>query len=197
MGSSPRGRGKRHCVGDRARRLRLIPAWAGKTPRRFPLHSPRRAHPRVGGENSVTFADSVTVAGSSPRGRGKPHCREAGASRCGLIPAWAGKTQMRASLPLSRGAHPRVGGENQERVTATRIVAGSSPRGRGKPVHECLHRRRERLIPAWAGKTARRAHLHDLGAAHPRVGGENDALSRPRAVSLGSSPRGRGKRSRG
>ena len=32
--------------------------------------------------------------------------------------------------------------------------------------------------------------------AHPRVGGENDAAARGGAEALGSSPRGRGKRSR-
>ena len=52
-GSSPHGRGKPQ-VGDlSAARLRLIPAWAGKT-----RGSPRcacawPAHPRMGGENRV------------------------------------------------------------------------------------------------------------------------------------------------
>ena len=50
----------------------LIPAWAGKT-MRITLNSPSlTAHPRMGGENCELFGDYLSVAGSSPHGRGKP-----------------------------------------------------------------------------------------------------------------------------
>ena len=51
-----------------------------------------------------------------------------------------------------------------------------------------------RLIPAWAGKTAVRVRERIGRRAHPRVGGENCAITRARAIVEGSSPRGRGKR---
>ena len=50
-GSSPRGRGKRTPWGEWAYALRLIPAWAGKTPRHHRTLGKQWAHPRVGGEN--------------------------------------------------------------------------------------------------------------------------------------------------
>ena len=52
----------------------------------------------------------------------------------------------------------------------------------------------DRLIPAWAGKTWRGRPSERSEQAHPRVGGENEALRRRRLALAGSSPRGRGKR---
>ena len=54
-----------------------------------------------------------------------------------------------------------------------------------------------RLIPAWAGKTADINQRSINKTAHPRVGGENQKSRLPRMFDAGSSPRGRGKRSRG
>ena len=87
-----------------------------------------------------------------------------------------------------------MGGENLCCAGALAGFAGSSPRGRGK--HSRLPRRlrRRRLIPAWAGKTYSTLVGSMLVAAHPRVGGENDAGAPHRRARLGSSPRGRGKR---
>ena len=111
-GSSPRGRGKRRTHGPLHGPARLIPAWAGKTTSALTCVSARRAHPRVGGENSILSPALERSAGSSPRGRGKPGGRPRLAHLLRLIPAWAGKTR---SAPPSRSrsaAHPRVGGEN-------------------------------------------------------------------------------------
>ena len=50
------------------------------------------------------------------------------------------------------------------------------------------------LIPAWAGKTLRPSSPTSANGAHPRVGGENSWLPSDTRTTLGSSPRGRGKR---
>ena len=50
-------------------------------------------------------------------------------------------------------AHPRVCGENEAENTTVQVPPGSSPRVRGKLVSEMRHYRRQRLIPACAGKT--------------------------------------------
>ena len=52
-------------------------------------------------------------------------------------------------------------------------MSGSSPRGRGKPLDAVDESLDERLIPAWAGKTATTMGESLDDAAHPRVGGEN------------------------
>ena len=71
---------------------------------------------------------------------------------------------------------------------------GSSPRGRGKLSLKHGRRRLDRLIPARAGKTGVRCFRSFRSSAHPRAGGENRLhIVRPLS-SVGSSPRGRGKR---
>ena len=71
----------------------------------------------------------------------------------GLIPAWAGKTRFPEHLRLPKTAHPRVGGENDQRKSSSSSSSGSSPRGRGKRHGGDPGVASGRLIPAWAGKT--------------------------------------------
>ena len=192
-GSSPRGRGKHWSGVWEGIKQRLIPAWAGKTSTASCSSRARRAHPRVGGENAVLGLDQSLKYGSSPRGRGKlgNHARER--SEAGLIPAWAGKTQCKSLIFCARSAHPRVGGENSRPISASATSCGSSPRGRGKRRAILLHGFDERLIPAWAGKTAQDVIRLSRHTAHPRVGGENPIGRNARGAWRGSSPRGRGK----
>ena len=195
-GSSPRGRGKRPACRGWGRRRGLIPAWAGKTRFGVGLASGRWAHPRVGGENVKSDSWTSLTSGSSPRGRGKPTTPAANPAPSRLIPAWAGKTEVSGAQVFDCQAHPRVGGENLQCLTAVWPRSGSSPRGRGKPLGG-RHRQRHRgLIPAWAGKTSAVGRYPRSRAAHPRVGGENRKDRRDGPVSTGSSPRGRGKRRR-
>ena len=91
--------------------------------------------------------------GSSPRGRGKLYKGEWTPDYDGLIPAWAGKTPYHAPRGPCRTAHPRVGGENRKDDQDKVMAAGSSPRGRGKLHTMNTANTRQRLIPAWAGKT--------------------------------------------
>ena len=100
---------------------------------------------------------------------------------------------MRVGVGTPYKAHPRVGGENDFDIEALASALGSSPRGRGKRLGGDASnaswgssprgrgkrradeppRRRRGLIPAWAGKTSRRASSRVMASAHPRVGGEN------------------------
>ena len=91
-GSSPRVRGKRARPLFVALATGLIPARAGKTGRGRWSRSPRTAHPRACGENSVDHSRTRASKGSSPRVRGKPREEDPRRPRRGLIPARAGKT---------------------------------------------------------------------------------------------------------
>ena len=71
-GSSPLTRGKLDAAADRARDRGLIPAHAGKTPRRCRRMRSAWAHPRSRGENHENVGLEKTVGGSSPLTRGKP-----------------------------------------------------------------------------------------------------------------------------
>ena len=155
-----------------------------------------RAHPRVGGENGTCSGSRPGVPGSSPRGRGKHALAVARLDSAGLIPAWAGKTAPRSPRSRLAPAHPRVGGENANRDNKYQLQKGSSPRGRGKLVPCAGIPGVAGLIPAWAGKTFGEATEMHASWAHPRVGGENSRASVGTLLGTGSSPRGRGKRSR-
>ena len=71
VGSSPLTRGKLHAGCRFLEKRRLIPAHAGKTPRRTARPPSRPAHPRSRGENSLTASPLVSFRGSSPLTRGK------------------------------------------------------------------------------------------------------------------------------
>ena len=194
--SSPRVRGKP------ARRVeldclaRLIPACAGKT--RSASRSPPtwRAHPRACGENA-SVADWATLpAGSSPRVRGKHSPRHGRVIGAGLIPACAGKTRSCAPSTTPRTAHPRVCGENLDRLQVRRLHLGSSPRVRGKLGVGPGAGGELGLIPACAGKTPACPGGRGRPAAHPRVCGENWSWTAWWRARSGSSPRVRGKQAR-
>ena len=194
MGSSPRVRGKRRRPGGGFLRRGLIPACAGKTRRRGDADPDRWAHPRVCGENQAVRYESTYRQGSSPRVRGKRNIQFSDFRYYRLIPACAGKTGCQAARNRIGPAHPRVCGENDQRLPSVLLIPGSSPRVRGKlrgrvNICDC-----ERLIPACAGKTDKPQQTTSLQWAHPRVCGENTRLLPFAKSPLGSSPRVRGKR---
>ena len=192
-GSSPRGRGKQRGLVDDPHRARLIPARAGKTIGRLAPSSLTQAHPRAGGENERRRSRRRGRPGSSPRGRGKriADLVEVIAER--LIPARAGKTLRCISPPRTSAAHPRAGGENIIRQSRAGTLYGSSPRGRGKPPLPAPSHPICGLIPARAGKTPAPRRWVRADPAHPRAGGKNITAVWDGIVTVGSSPRGRGK----
>ena len=173
-GSSPLTRGKPGGHGAPDFRRRLIPAHAGKT-------SHHGAH---GGG----------VAGSSPLTRGKRACHLNAGVKVGLIPAHAGKTVVIPTSGRRRWAHPRSRGENLWALTASRVLAGSSPLTRGKRRAQRWAALTAGLIPAHAGKTGCVCALLHVSEAHPRSRGENDERRLGEVGDFGSSPLTRGKR---
>ena len=114
-GSSPLTRGKRIAGRGRVRRLRLIPAHAGKTHGKHAGGRLRTAHPRSRGENLSSYGLAPAPWGSSPLTRGKLRARPGGQDVRRLIPAHAGKTSRRACRSPPIWAHPRSRGENGRR----------------------------------------------------------------------------------
>ena len=115
----------------------------------------------------------------------------------GLIPAHAGKTIDVSAIRLSMWAHPRACGENAQPSAHTSQRQGSSPRMRGKPTMNPNQALSVRLIPAHAGKTELLLSAGVSRRAHPRACGENSRPSATLTNMPGSSPRMRGKRTRG
>ena len=71
----------------------------------------------------------------------------------GLIPAHAGKTARGLAVYGLIAAHPRSRGENSGKLRYSKVVEGSSPLTRGKPVVAEPLNLQGGLIPAHAGKT--------------------------------------------
>ena len=192
-GSSPRGRGKLPTRIRDVSDFGLIPARAGKTNDAGRSGHRSAAHPRAGGENRIGWGPLRGREGSSPRGRGKPDVIATTSVDVRLIPARAGKTRPGKSSGAWPPAHPRAGGENNAQSVAAATGKDSSPRGRGKRDRRHCRPGRNRLIPARAGKTTRRARSGTHQQAHPRAGGENCEEVQGAVGQRGSSPRGRGK----
>ena len=111
----------------------------------------------------------------------------------GITPAYAGKR----ALPCSRARlwrdHPRVCGEKPGDYIGYRLAAGSPPRMRGK-VEELLKRKyKERITPAYAGKSCVALLSACLHKDHPRVCGEKCSSNDFVKELSGSPPRMRGK----
>ena len=85
-----------------------------------------------------------------------------------------------------------MGGADGPPAAGIVTVMGSPPRGRGGPDAQGVWYRHRRLTPAWAGRTGDGDGQADLLAAHPRVGGADDAQGNFVGLANGSPPRGRG-----
>ena len=69
-------------------------------------------HPRVCGEHRIHSLDQIGVLGSSPRMRGTRVSAERIENILGIIPAYAGNTNVCNAMPAHLRDHPRVCGEH-------------------------------------------------------------------------------------
>ena len=110
----------------------------------------------------------------------------------GIIPAYAGNTEVANQETGEIKDHPRVCGEHLARITANRGRAGSSPRMRGTPGCIPCPTSGSGIIPAYAGNTGNTHTSTQQDRDHPRVCGEHKRPHPTRWSSSGSSPRMRG-----
>ena len=173
FGSSPRMRGKRHCLSPMYSCRRIIPAHAGQTASRSQARTLPTDHPRACGANYACCSASVSPYGSSPRMRGKLALSLAPCPGVRIIPAHAGQTGGRWRLRRARPDHPRACGANTVQGAAFAGVVGSSPRMRGKHVLGDTPFVRIRIIPAHAGQTSTPMSVPCSISDHPRACGAN------------------------
>ena len=105
--------------------------------------------------------------------RGTRSLRSTTAVSSGIIPAYAGNTQLFVHVCELHGDHPRVCGEHRLIVSQVFLDLGSSPRMRGTPMPESEARARRGIIPAYAGNTKAKASKWSARRDHPRVCGEH------------------------
>ena len=175
-GSPPHGRGARRWSGWGGRGFGLTPAWAGSTADWTADWPVAWAHPRMGGEHNELMSESNSTEGSPPHGRGAQRQRRAGLESDRLTPAWAGSTEPSRVNCNTRRAHPRMGGEHPRVVAWVARVGGSPPHGRGARYDGPPVGGEDGLTPAWAGSTTWANEMRASFGAHPRMGGEHQAV---------------------
>ena len=104
--------------------------------------------------------------------RGKGHSNDSFIHGHGITPAYAGKSHL---LPLFGAAyqdHPRLCGEKYQGRAGNGRVAGSPPPMRGKAKQPVPKNLKNRITPAYAGKSETRQQSEQLPWDHPRLCGE-------------------------
>ena len=171
-GSSPHTRGAQTHTSAPTRHTRIIPAYAGSTPRRRLQSRMRADHPRIRGEHNMSSPIGGLMGGSSPHTRGARSVVVGGAGGGRIIPAYAGSTNLSNPRPTITPDHPRIRGEH--------------------PGHHVHQDDPDRIIPAYAGSTsALRSSIRVL-ADHPRIRGEHPVCALDQVFRSGSSPHTRG-----
>ena len=93
------------------------------------------------------------ASGSSPRMRGTHWLETPCVQSDGIIPAYAGNTEIDDLVKSLFGDHPRVCGEHHSMAQAVTADQGSSPRMRGTLDRHRGHAQRPGIIPAYVGNT--------------------------------------------
>ena len=193
-GSSPHTRGALAECGGFGVDSGIIPAYAGSTAVTVTRHVARADHPRIRGEHmSVGFRPDAD-GGSSPHTRGARRRLQDVPSTEGIIPAYAGSTRLRALTVLLKPDHPRIRGEHPVWARHQVFLSGSSPHTRGAPSVPSWRRRRQRIIPAYAGSTCSSPWAPSTTSDHPRIRGEHCTPLSGINNAQGSSPHTRGAR---
>ena len=90
-GSPPLTRGKGLKIYEQRFRIRITPAYAGKSALASPQKKPEKDHPRLRGEKKPYPYGLSMLKGSPPLTRGKAVFSGCQLSSCGITPAYAGK----------------------------------------------------------------------------------------------------------
>ena len=191
-GSSPHTRGAQERVTRRAIHRGIIPAYAGSTSETTASFTRRPDHPRIRGEHVSALLNAIEDAGSSPHTRGARPTSWPRRQPCGIIPAYAGSTELTFSAGVSRRDHPRIRGEHAALASQAHSIAGSSPHTRGARARTIATLLRSRIIPAYAGSTIAASWSSPAPMDHPRIRGEHPPSSKALLPGRGSSPHTRG-----
>ena len=192
QGSSPHTRGARFPSWRRARRSRIIPAYAGSTLKTSSTAPMDWDHPRIRGEHAAVPGRRQIDGGSSPHTRGARPAPRRSRRPAGIIPAYAGSTLTTATAPVKMADHPRIRGEHDVMKGSVGKATGSSPHTRGARKDAGKRWRSYGIIPAYAGSTLHCSRSAPVSGDHPRIRGEHCWDSVPLSFHFGSSPHTRG-----
>ncbi len=135
----------------------------------------------------------MVATGSPPLTRGKVRALDAVGALAGITPAYAGKSNAYQRKAKRKKDHPRLRGEKREHSAYRPAYPGSPPLTRGKVSDIAYNERRERITPAYAGKSIAPADSEVALKDHPRLRGEKQSLGWCKCKMQGSPPLTRGK----
>ena len=192
-GSPPHMRGKATRTGKRSKKIRITPAYAGKSQWAGGLVVSIGDHPRICGEKRGAPVSLIRSAGSPPHMRGKVGLLLLLRSRSWITPAYAGKSFIVRCSALEVKDHPRICGEKFNALPAELKAKGSPPHMRGKVGLKETQSSASRITPAYAGKSWTPRPPSARRGDHPRICGEKDIQGELDARAKGSPPHMRGK----
>ena len=165
-------RGKVLREGLREHRLRITPAYAGKSEEIDRDAEIQRDHPRICGEKARCAAATTLQRGSPPHMRGKGRYFLCTMPTVGITPAYAGKRSSFSGFLWASWDHPRICGEKLDFAVSFLHPRGSPPHMRGKVPHCGCSNFHLGITPAYAGKRHHGLHGHSNEGDHPRICGE-------------------------
>ena len=133
-------------------RLRITPAYAGKSTCGVMHQTCPWDHPRLCGEKFDRTLCAFCILGSPPPMRGKVRMMVLPVSHLGITPAYAGKSTCGVMHQTCPWDHPRLCGEKRFFFDCTCVSMGSPPPMRGKELSATISRQENRITPAYAGK---------------------------------------------
>ena len=133
-------------------RIRITPAYAGKSCLRPKVERNDGDHPRLCGEKIVHLWICHSTRGSPPPMRGKERMNAEIVTSIRITPAYAGKSRQRPPAECPDRDHPRLCGEKHRIRCSTSFPMGSPPPMRGKVIIDKIDVKINRITPAYAGK---------------------------------------------
>ena len=151
------------------------------------------ARTRVRGGSQVVHELAPSLAGRSPRARGKRPGPLPASMYDRSIPACAGEAACSIAPSADEPVDPRVRGGSCAARSSKGFRRGRSPRARGKQDARPARVHLLGSIPACAGEATRSERADRRGWVDPRVRGGSSPTDTNRALTDGRSPRARGK----
>ena len=132
IGSPPPMRGKVISTRIASVKVRITPAYAGKSLRACSHKLLPEDHPRLCGEKVPEMLQFSSVAGSPPPMRGKVFASKSKQDGFRITPAYAGKSAAMSGRYQVVTDHPRLCGEKTQTSQPDTFGQGSPPPMRGK-----------------------------------------------------------------
>ena len=162
LGSPPPMRGKESRGFWNPWTSRITPAYAGKREKKSAMQSAGQDHPRLCGEKTEILFTHGCHLGSPPPMRGKGVQAAGILCKRGITPAYAGKSISAKNTSPRFKDHPRLCGEKVLFSNFFPQCQGSPPPMRGKASKQLKPFLKDRITPAYAGKSWWSAILRKL-----------------------------------